>query len=544
MDASVKFGVDLKSIDRDALKDSSRNNDKIDRAKASIYAWDDARLQETTVVKKRITKAAVTVQRFIRACISHWHYYNEERLPLLEELKDIERRRQEEILDVEQFKLRGYEEARFDLEAELAMPKEQFEKCQKESKDLKQAIKDEEQALIDTENELNLERQQAKKLGREKHEIESRHTMSRLDVEIPALEAEQKELQAVDDEFNEILSALQAQLDDMEGSLQIEIRHKKRLVRCIAKMLKALEAGGAKAKLINNLKLIIKYKGEEPPPKPEPAAPETQQPDGAATPTCDNQQTEDAKEKEATQITDDEYTPEIKDHSEATSMSVGSASQNRDHSEATSMSTASDADEAKSPRKSRRKSGSKAVVDESFSEESAPRSKSLDNKTKMEEIKKMVRSSQNDKPPVMDWNNHRKSIMRSHSPFRESGNKTRNTTRDKLEEGGFRWEDMHKLEEQKRRAGKSKGLPGRSKTFDADTRKSRLKKSDASFNWETMTALDVQSGKEKKSKAKDTSNDRRAKSKEKEMRSSKGRRESNVAKDGHFSWAFHAKNNK
>lgn len=529
MDASAKFGVGLKSVDREAINNAKeKEKDKIDRTKASIYAWDDARLQETAVVKKRVTKAAVTVQRFIRACISHWKYYNEERLPLLEELKDIERRRQEEIIEVEEYKQRGYEEAKFDLEAEMAMPKEQFEKCQKESRELKEAIKDEEHALIETEKEINLERQHAKKLGREKHEIDSRHTMSRLDVEIPALEAEQKELKAVDDEFKEILATLQAQLDDMEGSLQIEIRHKKRLLRCIAKMLKALEAGGAKSKLINNLKLIIKYKGEEPPPKPEPAATatETQQTDGEV-PTSSNsdaQKTEGVNEDEAPQVTDEECALENKDHSEATSSSAGST-----------------AGYPKSPRKGRRRSSSNPT------KASEGRNKSFDSKAKMEEIKKSVRSSQNGKPPVMDWGGHRKSIMRSQSPSRESAKKSASKSREKVEEGGFRWEDMQKVERVKSKTGKDIGLPRRAKTLDSEVMKSklRLKKSEASFNWETMEPVDYKSSsKFKKTKEKDKEKDKRGKNKDKDQRSSKGRRESNVAKDGHFSWAFHAEKNK
>ena len=550
MDASTKFGVGLRSIDREAINNAKeKEKDKIDRAKASIYAWDDARLQETAVVKKRVTKAAVTVQRFIRACISHWQYFNEERLPLLEELKDIERRRQEEIIEVEEYKKRGYEEAKFDLEAEMAMPKEQFEKCQKESRELKQAIKDEEQALIETEKEIHLERQHAKKVGREKHEIESRHTMSRLDVEIPALEAEQKELKAVDDEFNEILSALQAQLDDMEGSLQIEIRHKKRLLRCIAKMLKALEAGGAKSKLINSLKLIIKYKGEELPPKPEPAATEIQQTDGVAH-TSASDTPENKDHSEATSISLGSV-PENKDHSEATSISLGSVPDNKDHSEATSSSAGSTAGDPKSPRKGRRRSSSKVTKAGEFSSEKAERNairKMSDSKAKMEEIKKSVRSSQDGKPPVMDWSGHRKSIMRSHSPIRESAKKaTRRKSREKVEEGGFRWEDMQKAERVEDKPGKGKGLPRRAKTLDSDVMKSklRLKKSEASFNWETMEPIDHKSSsKDKKTKENDKEKEKRGKSKDKDQRTSKGRRDSNVAKDGHFSWAFHAEKNK
>ena len=142
-DVSVRFGVDLKAPKQEKIE---KDPTSVDRAKASIFAWDDERLQKTAVVTKRITKAATVVQRFIRACISHWKYFNEYRIPLLQEIRDAKRRHQEELLEVKEFKKRGFEEVRFELEAEFAMPREQFDKLQETKNDLKKAIKEEGEA--------------------------------------------------------------------------------------------------------------------------------------------------------------------------------------------------------------------------------------------------------------------------------------------------------------------------------------------------------------------------------------------------------------
>ena len=79
-ESSRRWGVDLKAFDPKAvaavakIDPNNNNNSKVNRSKASIFAWDDARLQDTAIVKKKVAKAAVSVQRFIRACISHWKY--------------------------------------------------------------------------------------------------------------------------------------------------------------------------------------------------------------------------------------------------------------------------------------------------------------------------------------------------------------------------------------------------------------------------------------------------------------------------------------
>jgi hypothetical protein len=63
----------------------------------------------------------------------HCCAYNEELTHWKQER--YERRRQEEPSKSRNTKQRGYEEAKFDLEGKMAMPKEEFDKCQKISKE-------------------------------------------------------------------------------------------------------------------------------------------------------------------------------------------------------------------------------------------------------------------------------------------------------------------------------------------------------------------------------------------------------------------------
>lgn len=529
-DASNRFGGSgLKSVDRTVKIDDN----KVDRSKASIFAWDDAKLQETAIVKKKVTKAATSIQRFIRACISHWQYYNEERIPLEEELKDIERRRLEEVIEVLEFKQRGYEEARFDLEAEMAMPKEEFDKCQKLSKELKAAIKEEEQAIVEIEKETTLEKQHTKKLGREKHEIDARHTLSRLDVEIPALEGEQKELKEVDDEFTSILAALQAQLYDMEGSLQIEIRHKRRLIRCIALMMKALESGGIKAKILNSLKLIIKYKGEDPPPKPAPVPVA----DAIADATSETDPTESTTAQEKAKVSVDEEALENKDVSEATAGSTGSGSGGQPD---VSESTNGDSEGVtKSLRRGKKNPTSKSTTAKA---REAPAVRSVKKNMSTDDIKKCVRSSQNGVPPLMDWKARRKCVMRSMSGPRDEQPVSKSRARE--DEVGFSWADMQDEQQQKLASSK---IPPRSKSDSTELKVDKKALIRASKN-----SNDKMDG-SKKTRDKSKDKDKGRRKKERDMRRSKsdlekkserkGRRtsDSDIAKDGVFSWAFHAK---
>jgi len=554
-ESSRRWGVDLKAFDPKAvaavakIDPNNNNNSKVNRSKASIFAWDDARLQDTAIVKKKVAKAAVSVQRFIRACISHWKYYNEERIPLEEELVDIERRRKEELIEVEEYKQRLREEAMHDIEAEMNMPKEQFDECQRMSKTLKQEIKDEEQVAIEIEHDINIERTQAKKLGREEHEIQTQHTVSRLDVEIPALEKEQQELQKVDDEFSNIVRALQAQIDDMEASLQMEIRHKKRLIRCIALMLKELQSRGAKAKLINNLKLIIKYKGEEPPPKPVQPEPTIDE----ATPENASNATDvgGVDEIEATDETKDEELTTIEPIDESSLAEV-----NQSETLIANQTEPSPDSESMPSGRSRRSSGAKKT------------------KRNSDTVKKSVRDDQNDVPSLTNESELRPAGVRSNSPLRDSETRmgkslaqksSKSSNRDKSNdsqqelEPGFSWAEMEKVEQQsKGKRNNIRTTPPRNKTFDtAESRGKGPKRQgnknavdapifnweaaigdsiNASFNWEAMAAASAQQDRGDK---KDRSFNKSGKKKEK-----KDKRDlSDVAKNGHFSWAYYADNN-
>ena len=86
-----------------------------------------------------------------------------------------------------------------------------------------------------------------------------------------------------------------------------------------------------------------------------------------------------------------------------------------------------------------------------------------------------------------------------------------------------------------------KKATSRSKTLESSElavmkKSMKSKEVEASFNWEAMASNDEKPNKDKKNKEKEKKDTRKTKI----DLSKKSRRESNVGKDGHFSWAFHA----
>ena len=286
-----KFGVALKARKYQGDTTLDASTAKVNRAKASVYTWDDDRLQSTVVVKRKITKAATTIQRFIRACISHWEYFNQYKAPLVEELKDIERRRQEELEEVKVFLKNGFDQAKVEIESEFSLPQGQFEMLKKTTNGLRGEIKQQEEEAVALEKQINEQKHETRQLEKAKHELEARETLSRLDIEIPALEAEKMEMEGVVEEFIAAITQLKAQHDEMVTGAELEKRHKARLMKCLTAIVQLLEKREAKTKVIQSVKLSIKYKGEPPPrpvsaPKPTIAhghvAPKTAKPKTAA----------------------------------------------------------------------------------------------------------------------------------------------------------------------------------------------------------------------------------------------------------------------
>lgn len=528
-----RFGVALKSSQP---VEKAVDEDKIDRAKASIFTWDDEKLQKTAVVQKKITKAAISVQRFIRACLSHWRYFNEERGPMIEELEDIKRRRVEELEDVEAFKKRGFEQARFEFEAQMAMPAEEFEKTQKLSRQLRQEIKDTEEATKEVAKGIINEKDRAKKLGREEHENKAQHTLSRLDVEVPALEAERSELEEANNEFGDVVNALAEQLNGMNGQIKIEERHKKRLLRTLAKMVKELEARGAKPKVVNAVKLSIMYKGEDPPPKPPAPAPKSQaepSPESEPTPAPDAESTK-LQKKDSEGASSEDSASKAADscsQDESEHKPNKGASQSSDLLRASTGSTDALQSPLKSP-KSRRGGNLRATTGPG----GAP-----DELMKRRGMKKSKSPDSAKKDGAFDWGDKEKvrratlvanklKMSRSVSPSARKKDKDRRGGKKEIPKRS-KSIDWEKFGEEAAKAKK-----GASKSIDWEKIReltAKAEKKGASFDWSAMAEAGEEEKKGKKS-SKDKDKDKSKKKKEK--------RDSTVGQDGHFSWAFHAKN--
>ena len=607
MNPLSKFGVELKS----APVADEKDDGGVNRSKASVYAWDDPRLQKTAVVNKRIAKAATVVQRFIRACISHWQYYNEERIPLEEELRDINRRRKEELEDVIDFKKRGFEEALFEIEAEMAMPREEFMKCQKLSKELKQAIEEEKEVILQTEKDIHEQKQLAKKLGREKHEMDAQHTMSRLDVDIPVLEAENKELTEVHDQFEGIARALKNQRKELERNIQLEQSHKRRLLQGMAKILKELQGRGAKPKLIHSLQLTIKYKGETPPPKPpkpakpaEPVKPaeqtEEQTPEQATESRESLKEVENSntnvdqnEEKQATVGSEGGNLTENTDMDSLASndLAVGSdagSTQNQESAEAEAVDTNADADGDDSTYASslsdadadadatgengKARKGRALQRSKESKERGAPAKRSVKKNLSMDSKASKAESvgSHHSTPPEFNWGARSvspgkkssrskspsaKSKSRSKSPSVKSksrskspsakgkpkgNNKNDNSNsndKNSDDEAGFSWDDMQKIEHQKKE--KESGKEPKKNVSKNDKITKKDSDNEIGFNWGDMQKIEQHKKEKEKSKV-SSKNEKRRKSVQGGDLTRKGDKSKNQPQfNASFNWESH-----
>ncbi|CAB9508650.1 expressed unknown protein [Seminavis robusta] len=478
------FGVSLKTAQRDKEADAA----KVDRSKASVYSWDDDRLQNTAVVKRRITKAAIAVQRFIRACLSHWRYYNSYRIPLQQELDDIKRRRQEELDEVKDFLKRGYDQAKFEIEAEVSMPQAQFLKLRATTNELKTQIKAEEELTRELDKQILEEHNTEKRLGREKHELEAQEELSRLDKEIPLLEAERMEYEGVADEFGDIVKGLQGQLDEMNTGVRVEKAHKSCLLKYFAKILKELESRGAKPKVVQSVKLVIKYKGE-PPPKPAPApapAPEPPNPTKAEEETPPEKRSSNGDAGPTAKDTSDLPPPK------STARQRGSALR-----ATTGSMPAVRIEQPQSSGKSRSKSPKKE-------------------KSKEKSKKSRSKSPNRSKSPSKD---------RSKSPSRDKTRRGRRKSRKSVslkstetldnQERDRRHQLVRQMSRRPTRSLSPLSLKEKKKNIESKNFK-RSQSEEPSFNWSTMTALiDKERDKIKKEK------DKKGKKKDKDLSSSK-----------------------
>ena len=528
-----KFGVELKARRDKEEKAQDVSSSQVNRAKASVYAWDDDRLQSTAVVKKKITKAAITVQRFIRACISHWEYFNQYKAPLVEELKDIERRRHEELEEVRVFLMRGFEEARLEIESELALPQEQFELLKKTTDGLKKEIKEEEEEAVNIEMQINEQKHETRRLEKEKHELEASQTLSRLDVEIPALEAERMEMEGAAAEFEAIVKQLKLQHDEMVTGAEIERKHKARLMRCLAAIVQLLEKREVKTKIIQSVKMSIKYKGE-PPPKPATAPePQTQvlaASEAAAVPTTESLDarsitpTEEAKTHPmpSTSTPSDEKQKgkeTKKDPSKLDSSSSGSSS--------SSSSSSSDPTKGKSSKRTNNLRASANAA--SSKKDNGRRSSTTSTKsTKSKSPKDKKSTSIDDSEAVFNWGEEAK----------------RRASRLMVREASRRFvRSLSPVEKDKRNKGGGSNKVQRSKSDDLDSlaaavgRKGRKLPQDA-FDWSSM-AIDDSVNKDKRSKKDKSKKKKKDKDKEKSSKKS-GKRDSvsTIGTEGVFKFAY------
>jgi hypothetical protein len=228
-------------------------------ARGSLFVLADDKLARTKVVQSRLEKAAIVMQRFFRRCLVMLRQYSEERIYYIEEKKDIEHRRREELEDIQKWIKEECEEFKMELEQEYQdkMTPEEWEAYQQDAAKKRQEI-----AALKEQNERL--KQDCKDIKRENAQlaiVDPAKEQERVNLEnqIKSLEQENEEWKAAAESFRKAVDDTQAKIDIMIENRKTKRAARKKMVATIAKIAALVEEKQATAdpklvKKVNKLK--------------------------------------------------------------------------------------------------------------------------------------------------------------------------------------------------------------------------------------------------------------------------------------------------
>jgi len=239
LDSSTSSSAGLPSnISLDSSFKSTSSSATVSSHAAAPSPW-----MNSIFFKKKQAKAATKIQAVVRGFLVRSQIL---KAPILAELDDIERRRQEELERIEVGKRAEMEAIRAEFEREFDLLKESLS----EAKELVSKLGNEKAKYQKENAELKLECKELKKANKELTKEDNKNKQDRLNAvvtlavaheRITKLESHKAQRQVIADKYLQNISTYQERIREADEALQCECDHVWRLKACISGVLDLVE---------------------------------------------------------------------------------------------------------------------------------------------------------------------------------------------------------------------------------------------------------------------------------------------------------------
>ena len=196
-----------------------------------IPSKEDPVFQSLHVNKSTLEKSTRVVQRFIRAHLTHWRRFNDEKSRLWEELDNVHLIKQGELERVQDCKNEMKREAEMDVALEIGMENNNSDGCN-HSEGLLAHVEEDKKQVKSLEVENSEIQQHSEELRKENKRIALDtfflyESFTQAVSDVKGLESEKKRLEHIRTEFSSCVETLKSLLESLGGDIALETRKKR-----------------------------------------------------------------------------------------------------------------------------------------------------------------------------------------------------------------------------------------------------------------------------------------------------------------------------
>jgi len=241
-DVNDEYDEKMKAMNDKSTAKLGASSRRRQTGRGSIFIIADEKFGQTKVVQKRLEKAALKIQAFLRRSLLVLRHFNAEKDYLLDEIRDTESRRVEELAAVPAFIEEEKEQIRMELEQEynpIKMTPEEWDAYLKEADEMRAQI-----AQLKEEN--NTFKKDCKELKHENDKLEvidpeillEKFKMER---EVRRLEKDIDDWSRIGGRYKESCEQAQQKIDEVTEKRKAKRAERKKTEKTIKKIIKLME---------------------------------------------------------------------------------------------------------------------------------------------------------------------------------------------------------------------------------------------------------------------------------------------------------------